>query len=181
GGGGRVGEETAGPTVPRYAPTFAASSESDPPVQVELVGLHLSADGGPPPTLAVGKWRGQATIAPERLRFLVPRDAFGADTVRTTFATGLLSFRRGSWIMVAYVPFVVLPDRPGSFAFDQKVRATVPESNTLVSPEILARAPAGEARIVRRCFGPPEGWRFDKQSRRVIVVDRLGWLEDVGD
>src|SRR5262245_1568059 len=75
GGGGRVGEETAGPTVPRYAPTFAASSESDPPVQVELVGLHLSADGGPPPTLAVGKWRGQAAIAPERLRFLVPRDA----------------------------------------------------------------------------------------------------------
>src|SRR5260370_36542607 len=57
----------------------------------------------------------------------------------------------------------------------------VPESNTLVSPEILARAPAGETRTVRRCFDPPAGWRFDEQSRRVVVVERLGWLDDIGD
>ena len=57
----------------------------------------------------------------------------------------------------------------------------VAESNTLVSPEILARAPTGETRTVRRCFDPPAGWRFDKQNRRVVVVERLGWLEDIGD
>jgi hypothetical protein len=77
--------------------------------------------------------------------------------------------------------FVVLPDRPGSFALDQKARTMVPESNTLVSPEILTRAPAGETRSVRRCFDPPAGWRFDKQSRRVVVLERLGWLDDIGD
>jgi len=77
--------------------------------------------------------------------------------------------------------FVVLPDRPGSFAFDQKVRTSAPESNTLVSPEILVRAPASENRAVRRCFDPPAGWRFDTQNRRVVVVDRLGWLDDVTD
>jgi len=181
GAGGRASEEPAVPTVPRYAPAFAASGENDPPVQVEIVGLHLSLDGGPAPALAIGNWRGQATIAPERLRFLVPREAFAADDVRTTFVTGLLSFRRGSRTVAVELPFVVLPDRPGSLAFDQKVRAMVPESNILVSPEILARAPTGETRTVRRCFDPPAGWRFDKQSRRVIVVERLGWVDDIGD
>ena len=57
----------------------------------------------------------------------------------------------------------------------------MPESNTLVSPEILARGGAGETRRVHRCFDPPSGWRFDKQRRGVVVVERLGWLDDVGD
>jgi hypothetical protein len=180
--GGKVSEEPAVPTVPRYAPAFAAAREDDPPVQVEIVGLHLmSPDGGPPPMLAIGSWRGQATVAPERLRFSVPRDAFATDAVRTTFATGLLTFRRGARATAVELLFVVLPDRPGSFALDQKVRTLVPEANTLVSPEILARAAAGETRSVRRCFDPPAGWRFDKQSRRLVVVERLGWLDDVGD
>ncbi len=178
---GKANVEPAPPTVPRYAPTFAASGEYDPPVQVEVVGLHLSPDGAPPPVLAVGSWRGQATVAPERLRFSVPRDAFVSDAVRTTFATGLLTFRRGSRGLVVELLFVVLPDRPGSFALDQKVRTMVPEANTLVSPEILVRAPAGGTRSVRRCFDPPAGWRFDKKSRRVVVVERLGWLDDIGD
>jgi len=180
--GGKASEEPAAQTVPRYAPAFVAAREDDPPVQVEIVGLHLMPpDGGPPPVLAIGGWRGQATVAPERLRFSVPRDAFATDPVRTTFATGLLTFRRGARATVVELLFVVLPDRPGSFALDQKVRALVPEANTLVSPEILARASAGETRSVRRCFDPPAGWRFDKQSRRLVVVERLGWLEDVGD
>ncbi len=34
---------------------------------------------------------------------------------------------------------------------------------------------------MRRCFDPPAGWRFDKQSRRLVVVERLGWLDDIGD
>ena len=77
--------------------------------------------------------------------------------------------------------FTVLPDRPGSFAFDQRVRTTTVKSNTLVSPEILSRAPAGETRTVRRCFDPPAGWRFDKEQQRVVFVERLGWQDDVND
>ena len=50
-----------------------------------------------------------------------------------------------------------------------------------MSPEILARAPAGETRAVRRCFDPPDGWRFDQERRRVVIVERLGWQEDLGD
>jgi hypothetical protein len=61
------------------------------------------------------------------------------------------------------------------------VQSTTPESNTLVSPEILARAPAGETRKVRRCFDPPPGWRFDQERRRVVIVERLGWHDDLGD
>jgi len=52
---------------------------------------------------------------------------------------------------------------------------------TLVSPEILARGGAGESRTVRRCFDPPDGWRFDKEHRRILVVERLGWLGDIPD
>src|SRR5262249_14887687 len=156
--------------------------EAAPPVQVEFVGWRLfSPDGGPPPVLAIGGWRGQATLAPERLRFSVPREAFATDAVRTTFATGLLTFRRGSRTTAVELLFVVLPDRPGSFALDQKARTVVTEANTLVSPEVLARAPAGEGRTVRRWLDPPAGWRVDKQSRRLVVVERLGWLDDVGD
>jgi len=169
------------PTVPRYAPSFAASGEDDPPVRVDVVGLRLAAVGRPPPVLAVGTWRGEAAVASERLRFSVPREAFATDALRTGFATGLLTFRRGARTASVELLFVVLPDRPGSFALDQKVRVSVPESNTLVSPEILARAGVGETRSLRRCFDPPVGWRFDKQSRRVVVVERLGWLEDLGD
>jgi hypothetical protein len=79
------------------------------------------------------------------------------------------------------LPFLVLPDRPGSVALDQQVRWMVPESNTLMSPEIMVRAPAGETRSVRRCFDPPPGSHFDKTNRRVVIVERLGWLDDASD
>src|SRR5437899_3292448 len=84
----KASPEPAVPTVPRYAPAFATSGEHDPPVPVEVVGLHLSSDGGPPPVLAIGGWRGQATMAPERLRFSVPREAFATDGTRTGFVSG---------------------------------------------------------------------------------------------
>jgi hypothetical protein len=115
------------------------------------------------------------------LRFSVPRSAFATDATRTTLVTGMLVVRREARTTVFDLPFVVLPDRPGAVALDQKVRTVVPEANTLVSPEILARAGAGESRTVRRCFDPPEGWRFDKERRRVIVVERLAWMDDVAD
>ena len=169
------------PTVPRYAPDFAASRDEDPPVEVEVVGVLLASSSGPPPVLAIGTWRGEATIAPERLRFSVPRSAFANDAARTTFASGSLIVRRGSRTMAFQLLFTVLPDRPGSFALDQRIRTAELESNTLVSPEILSRAPAGETRTVRRCFDPPAGWRFDKQRRRVVIVERLGWLDDIAD
>jgi hypothetical protein len=171
----------AAPAVPRYAPDFAASGDEDPPLQIEIVGAHLAPTGGPPPVLAVGAWRGQAVVAPERLRFAVPRGAFATDARRTTFAAGTLSIRRALRTVSFQLLFTVLPDRPGSFAFDQRVRTTTLESNTLVSPEILSRAPAGETRTVRRCFDPPTGWRFDKEQQRVVIVERLGWQDDVND
>jgi len=178
-GAGRSASSAA-PTVPRYAPDFATSGDDDPPVQVEVTGVLLTGSV-PPPVLVVGSWRGEALVAPERLRFSVPRSAFANDTARTTFASGSLIIRRGSRTTTFQLLFTVLPDRPGSFALDQRVITTEPESNTLVSPEILARAPAGETRTVRRCFDPPQGWRFDKERRRVVIVERLGWLDDIGD
>ena len=168
-------------TVPRYAPDFAASGPDEPSVEVEIVGTHLSSPGLPLPVLTLGTWRGEATLAPERLRFTVPRSAFASDPARTTFAAGSLIIRRGSRTATLQLLFTVLPDRPGSFALDQKVRTVETEANTLVSPEILVRAPAGETRSVRRCFDPPPGWRFDKQRRRVVVVERLGWVDDIAD
>ena len=167
--------------VPRYAPDFAAAGDDDPPLQIEIVGSRLASGGGPPPVLSIGAWRGQATVLPERLRFSVPRAAFVTDARRTSFAAAALSIRRGSRTVLFQLLFTVLPDRPGSFAFDQRVRVTTLESNTLVSPEILSRAPAGETRTVRRCFDPPAGWRFDKERQRVVIVERLGWQEDVSD
>ena len=121
-------------------------------------------------------------VAPERLRFTVPRSAFATDARRTLFAAGTLSVAR----LAARVPrssscSSCCPTARASFAFDQRVRTTTPESNTLVSPEILARAPAGETRTVRRCFDPPAGWRFDKERQRVVIVERLGWQDDVSD
>jgi len=171
----------AAQAVPRYAPDFAATGNDDPPLQIEIVGSHLASAGGPPPVLSIGAWRGQATVAPERLRFAVPRAAFATDARRTSFVAAALSIRRGSRTMLFQLLFTALPDRPGSFAFDQRVHTTTQESNTLVSPEILSRAPAGETRTVRRCFDPPAGWRFDKERQRVVIVERLGWQEDVSD
>jgi hypothetical protein len=115
------------------------------------------------------------------LHFRVPRAAFDTDAQRTSFAAATLLIRRGSRSVSFQLLFTVLPDRPGAFAFDQRVRTTTEESNTLVSPEILARAPAGETRTVRRCFDPPAGWRFDRGRQRVVIVERLGWQDDVSD
>jgi hypothetical protein len=171
----------APPAVPRYAPDFAASADEDPALQIEIVGGHLTSAGGPPPVLAIGAWRGEATVAPERLRFAVPRTAFATDARRTSFATGTLLVRRAARAVSFQLLFTVLPDRPGSFALDQRIRTTTLESNTLVSPEILSRAPAGETRTVRRCFDPPAGWRFDKERQRVVIVERLGWQDDISD
>ena len=169
------------PTVPRYDPDATASSEENPPLQIEIVGPHLGSVGGPPPVLTVGAWRGAATVTPERLRFAVPRGAFATDATHTIFATGTLSVRRSGRSTTFQLLFTVLPDRPGEFALDQRVQTTTLQSNTLVSPEILARAPTGETRTVRRCFDPPPGWRFDQERRRVVVVERLAWQEDIGD
>ena len=166
---------------PRRTPDGAGAHDQDPPVQIEVVGPRLAPSGGPPPVLAVGGWRGPAVVAPERLRFAVPRSAFATDPKRTLFATGTLTVRGPGRIATFQLLFIVLPDSPGAFAFDQRVQTTTPESNTLVSPEILARAPAGETRTVRRCFDPPAGWRFDQERRRVVIVERLGWQEDLGD
>jgi hypothetical protein len=167
--------------APRGAADAAGSRDPDPAVQVEVVGPHLASSGGPPPVLTVGAWRGAATVAPERLRFAVPRAAFATDPKRARFAIGTL-LARGSGSSAAFqLLFIVLPDSPGEFALDQRVQTTTPESNTLVSPEILARAPVGETRTVRRCFDPPPGWRFDQERRRVVIVERLGWHDDLGD
>lgn len=166
--------------VPRYAPGFAAPLEEEPPLEIEVVGSHLSTAGGAP-VLSVGRWRGQAVLSAERLRFSVPRSAFATDRRRTSFVTATLSLRRGSRTASFQLLFTVLPDRPGSFALDQRVRTTTEEANTLVSPEILSRAPAGETRTVRRCFDPPAGWRFDKERLRVVIVERLGWQDDISD
>jgi hypothetical protein len=179
--GGPPPPSSATPTVPRYAPDFAASGDDDPAVEIEVAGVFLASSRGPPPVLAIGTWRGDAAVAPERLRFSVPRSVFANDAARTTFASGLLIVRRGARTTTFQLLFTVLPDRPGSFALDQRVRTTELESNTLVSPEILSRAPPGETRTVRRCFDPPKGWRFDKERRRVVIVERLGWLDDIAD
>jgi hypothetical protein len=166
---------------PRRTPDVTGSRDQDPPVQIEVVGPRLASTGGPPPVLAVGAWRGVAAVAPERLRFAVPRSAFATDPKRTLFATGTLSVRGSGHSATFQLLLIVLPDSPGAFALDQRVQTTAPESNTLVSPEILARAPPGETRTVRRCFDPPSGWRFDQERRRVVIVERLGWQDDVGD
>ena len=180
----RPGAPLANPAmqaVPRYAPDFAAAGDDDPPLRIEIVGSHLASAGGPPPMLSIGAWRGAATVTPERLRFSVPRTAFPTDSRRTSFAAATLSIRRGSRTVLFQLLFTVLPDRPGSFAFDQRAVTKTLESNTLVSPEILSRAPPGETRTVRRCFDPPSGWRFDKERQRVVIVERLGWQDDASD
>jgi hypothetical protein len=168
------------PVTPVYAPAFMTAVESEPPVEVEIAGLHLASDAEPP-TLAVGDWRGEAVVSPERLRFTVPRQAFGVSETRSALATATLALRHDGRVVTIALPFLVLPDRPGSVALDQQVRWMVPESNTLMSPEIMVRAGAGETRSVRRCFDPPAGWHFDKAHRRVVIVERLGWLEDQSD
>jgi hypothetical protein len=169
------------PTVPRYAPDFAAGASEDQPLRIEIIGLRLTQSSGPRPVLAIGGWRGAAEVSPERLFFSVPRAAFATDVLRTNLVNATLSIRRGGRVYGFQLAFVVLPDRPGSFALDQKVRTTVLETNTLVSPEILARAGIGETRTTRRCFDPPEGWRFDKATRRIVIVERLGWVDDIAD
>jgi hypothetical protein len=169
------------PMVARYAPAFVGQRDDDPAVNVEVVGLRLASDPDWPPTLSVGNWRGPAQVSPERLRFAVPRSAFATDRARTTFVSGVLSLRRASRTATFELLFDVLPDRPGSFALDQKVRGFVSEAKTLVSPEVLARAAVGETQTVRRCFDPPPGWRFDKEQRRMVAVEKLGWLDDVPD
>lgn len=169
------------PMVPRYAPDFAALNVEDPPVQVEVFGAHLPPAGAPPPVLAVGAWRGAAIIGPDRLIFMVPRAAFATDAARTVLAIGTLSVRRAQRVATFQLVFTVLPDRPGAFALDQRVVTTESESNTHVSPEILVRGAVGETRTLRRCFDPPAGWRFAADRRRVILVERLGWQDDVTD
>jgi hypothetical protein len=171
--------DDATPSTVRYAPEFLAMAEEDPAVEIEIAGLRLAGDG--PATLSIGDWRGEAAVTPERLHFSVPRSAFETDADRTGLSIGLLALRSGGRLVTFEMPFLVLPDRPGSVALDQKLRWTVPESSAHLSPEIMVRAAAGETRSLRRCFDPPEGWRFDKKDRRVVIVERLGWLGDESD
>ncbi|SJZ30482.1 hypothetical protein SAMN02745126_00024 [Enhydrobacter aerosaccus] len=180
GPGTKLAAGTTDPLVPIYMPAFAATATDDPPVEIEIAAVGLD-DDAVPPMLTIGDWRGAARVSPLRLHFSVPRSAFANDAVRTRFVTGRLSFRHAAHTETVDLLFVVLPDQPGAFALDQKIRTMVPEANTLVSPEILARGDVGETKTVRHCFDPPPGTHFDKSQRRVVEVQRLGWLEDVSD
>jgi len=164
--------------TPRYVPDFATSRD-DPPVEIEVAAVGF--DEGSPPVLTMGAWQGPAQVTPLRLHFSVPRAAFATDASRSTFASGTLSFRQSGRTASYQLLFVVLPDRPGQFALDQKVRTLIPETRTLMSPELLARADAGKTATVRHCFDPPAGARFDKSHRRIVEVQRLGWHGDDSD
>jgi hypothetical protein len=94
---------------------------------------------------------------------------------------GVLALRRDGRVIIFELSFLVLPEQPGSVALDQQVRWMAAQSDTLMSPEIMVRAGAGQTRSVRRCFDAPAGWRFDKANRRVVIVERLGWLQDASD
>lgn len=166
--------------VPGDAAAPAASAGDDRAIEIEVLGLRLTRDRAPP-VLTIGSWRGEAVVTPERLKFVIPRSAFPTDARHARFASGSLFLRHDARTVAFQLLFTSIPEKAGGFAIDQKVRSVVPESNTLVSPEILARAPAGEARTVRRCFDPPPGWRFDKSKRRVVIVERLGWVDDIPD
>lgn len=173
------------PVILSYTPTFLAPrhllpSGDDPAIEVEVLGLRLTRDRTPP-VLTIGSWRGEAAVTPERLKFIVPRSAFATDARHARFASGSLFLRHDSRTVAFQLLFTTIPEKAGSFSVEQKVRSAVPESKTLVSPEILARAPAGEAKTVRRCFDPPPGWRFDKSKRRADIVERLGWIDDIPD
>ena len=170
------------PTGPEEGKGGAGASRDgdDPAIEIEILGLRLTA-GQTAPVLTIGSWRGEATVTPERLRFVVPRSALPSDATHVRFAAGSLFLRHASRTLVFQVLFASIPEKPAAFALDQRVQSAVPESNTLVSPEILARAPAGQTRTVRRCFDPPAGWRFDKSKRRIVIVERLGWLDDIPD
>ena len=168
-------------TAPRFAPSFAEAGDEEPAVMVEVAGAHLVSSNGALPALSIGGWRGPATRRDGRLVFAVPRHAFPAEAARTAFTLATLTLRREQRPVTFQLLFTVLPDKPGWFALDQRVRTVAPESNTLVSPEILARAPVGETRTVRRCFDPPSGWRFDRERMRVVIVERLGWQDDLSD
>lgn len=164
-------------TIPGDGP---APAGDDAAIEIEILGLRLTRDRTPP-VLTIGSWRGEAAVMPERLKFVVPRSVFPTDARHARFVSGSLFVRQGSRIVAFQLLFTSIPEKAGVFAFDQKVRSAEPDSNTLVSPEILARAPAGETRTVRRCFDPPAGWRFDKSKRRVVIVERLGWIDDIPD
>lgn len=173
------------PVILSYTPTFLAPRRLLPPgdepaIEVEVLGLRLTRDRTPP-VLTIGSWRGEAVVTPERLKFVVPRSAFASDAQHARFASGSLFLRYDSRTVAFQLLFTTIPERAGSFAVEQKVRSVAPESKTLVSPEILARAPAGETKTVRRCFDPPPGWRFDKSKRRADIVERLGWINDIPD
>ncbi len=179
------------PVILSYTPMFLAPRRAvpgealapaadDSVIEIEILGLRLKRDRALP-VLTIGSWRGEAVVTPERLKFVVPRSALPTDAKHARFASGSLFLRHDSRTVAFQLLFTSIPEKAGTLAVDQKVRSTVPESNTLVSPEILARAAAGEARTVRRCFDPPPGWRFDKSKRRVVIVERLGWIDETPD
>ena len=179
------------PVILSYTPMFLAPKRGvandapgpageDPAIEIEILGLRLTRDRTLP-VLTIGSWRGEAVVIPERLKFVVPRSVFPTDARHARLVSGSLFLRHGSRIVAFQLLFTSIPEKAGAFVLDQKVRSAAPESNTLVSPEILARAPAGESRTVRRCFDPPPGWRFDKSKRRVVIVERLGWIDDTPD
>ena len=142
--------------VPRYAPDFAAAGDDDPPLDRDrrvASGICRRAATGAVDRCVAGAGDGVA----ERLRFSVPRAAF-VTRARTSFAAAALSIRRGSRTVLFQLLFTVLPDRPGSFAFDQLVRATTQESTPWCHPRSCrvrprARPARSAAASIRRPAG----------------------------
>src|SRR5947199_126677 len=62
--------------------------------------------------------------------------------------------------------------RPISPPPAMKIRRSRSRSSGFASRPAMARRP---------CRRPAPGWRFDQERRRVVVVERLGWQDDIGD
>ena len=151
------GADRRTPTVPRYAPDFAASGGDDPAVQIEIVGLaRLGGDRR-------RSWRsGRGAARPRSRRSGCASRCRAApsptDAARTTFAAGSLFAPPWRRAPTAFqLLFTVLPDRPGLLrarpegAHDRRSNPTRwcrPRSWRARRP--ARRAPCGAASIRRR-------------------------------
>ena len=161
------------------------SRDQDPPVQIEVVGRAPGARRRPaarPRGRRVARRR--PIVAPERLRFAVPRAAFRHRRRRRTALSRPARCRSVALpanrdvpasVHRAARPSRIVRPRPAGANDDARSRTRWCRRRSW-----RGRRPARRARCAAASIRQP-GWRFDQESRRVVIVERLGWHDDLGD
>jgi len=178
------------PIVTRYSPTYVPPSDRDDTVRITVEGLRLHTAEFGRPKLEIGEEVFYGSATDRTIVFDLPRSVFPSQKIKpASLQTKLiLEAPSGVWTINRWMSkpqlitfglsFVVIPDKLGDYTVSgvRVLTEVVKEDYVPVPPDppTLTIQQGVGVRAVTHCYTPPEGFDFDLNTAKAIMVERQG-------